>query len=61
LRAHPEASVEIGRERHPVVAHRVTGPERDRLWQKMIDAYADYNAYQAKTTRQLPVVKLERR
>ncbi len=61
LKANPQATVEIGREPHPVTARRVSGEEQARLWRRMVDVYPGYETYQTKTTRRLPVVKLERR
>ena len=41
--------------------HRVAeGEERERLWQAMAEVWPDYDAYQAKTDRQIPVVVLQR-
>ena len=38
---------------------RRAGEERDRLWRMMADAYPDYENYQRRTDRQIPVVVLE--
>jgi deazaflavin-dependent oxidoreductase (nitroreductase family) len=61
LRAKPESTIEIGRDSYPVTARSTTGEERERLWQKMIGVYPGYDGYTKKTTRLLPVVKLDRR
>ncbi len=61
LRKHPDATIEIGRDTHPVTARATEGDDRERLWQKMVGVYAGYDAYTKKTTRRIPVVKLERR
>jgi F420H(2)-dependent quinone reductase len=61
LRAAPEASVQIGRDVHPVTAAEVTGAERDRLWRVMADQYSGYDQYAKKTTRTIPVVRLHPR
>lgn len=43
------------------VRHRVAeGDERDRLWKLMNDVWPDYETYQTKTDRQIPVLVLER-
>ncbi|WP_329787937.1 nitroreductase family deazaflavin-dependent oxidoreductase [Lentzea sp. DG1S-22] len=40
---------------------RTAGPvERDRLWKLMTEVWPDYDEYQAKTDREIPVVVLER-
>ncbi|OLB81308.1 MAG: hypothetical protein AUI14_03670 [Actinobacteria bacterium 13_2_20CM_2_71_6] len=61
LRATPEATVQIGRDTHPVAARQVTGPDRERLWRRMADMYKGYDGYATKTTREIPVVILEKR
>ena len=61
LRKHPEATVEIGRDSYPVTARETEGDERERLWQKMVGAYSGYEGYRKKTSRRIPVVKLDRR
>jgi len=61
LRAHPDANIQIGRDTYPVRARTATGEERERLWPKMTAVYAGYDDYVKKTTRQIPVVKLDRR
>ncbi|HWE88172.1 MAG TPA: nitroreductase family deazaflavin-dependent oxidoreductase [Pseudonocardiaceae bacterium] len=56
----PKATVQVGKESFTVTASEATGEERDRLWTLMTGLYADYDAYQKKTDRQIPVVILER-
>ncbi len=49
------------RERRAVRAV-VAGPEeRARLWPKMVEAYADFDAYQSWTDREIPVIILKPR
>ncbi|UCE85024.1 MAG: nitroreductase family deazaflavin-dependent oxidoreductase, partial [Deltaproteobacteria bacterium] len=61
LEAAPDASVQIGRERHRVRARAAEGPEREQLWRAVTQKTPDYDAYQARTERRIPVVVLERR
>jgi deazaflavin-dependent oxidoreductase (nitroreductase family) len=61
LRAHPETTVQVGRERRPVRARVATPPERDRLWAKALEVYPTYAAYQQRTEREIPLVVLDRR
>ena len=42
---------------HPRIAN---DEEKPRMWQKMVEAWPDYDAYQEKTDRKIPVVVLER-
>jgi F420H(2)-dependent quinone reductase len=58
LRAHPEAEVQVGRERRRVRARFATGSERARLWRR-VNEKGPYDSYQAKTVRQIPIVVLE--
>jgi deazaflavin-dependent oxidoreductase (nitroreductase family) len=60
LRAHPEATVEVGSERFPVRATFPEGQERQRLFDQMAAKMPNFAEYQRNTTRQIPVVVLER-
>ncbi len=60
LRARPEASVQVGRERHAVRARRATPEEEAALWPKLIAAYGPYARYRERTRREIPIVILER-
>ncbi len=60
LLAHPEVTVELGQETFKAQAIIATGEERDRLWAKAIGTEPAFAEYQTKTTRQIPVVKLQR-
>jgi deazaflavin-dependent oxidoreductase (nitroreductase family) len=61
LRANPETTVQIGRERRAVHAREATGEERDRLFARAAELYPGYETYQARTERKIPVVVLEPR
>jgi deazaflavin-dependent oxidoreductase (nitroreductase family) len=61
LRAHPDATVQIGRERRAVRARVATAEERARLWPKAVEAYGGYRGYQQRTEREIPLVILEPR
>lgn len=61
LEANPEATVLVGRTRHAVRAREAVGDERETLWRLVVAKVADYEEYQARTTRRIPVVVLERR
>ena len=61
LRAHPETEVELPREgRRRVRARVAEGAERERLWKLMNEVWPDYERYQTKTDRQIPVIVLTR-
>ena len=59
LKANPETSVNWRGENRRVRARDATDSERDRLWAKMVEVYAPYDAYQRRTERRIPVVVLE--
>ena len=61
LVAHPEVTVEAGKETYKAKAVVVSGKDRERLWAKAVATEPTFGEYQTKTTRQLPVVILERR
>ena len=61
LEADPNASVLVGRTRYAVRAREAEGGEREDLWRRVVAKVADYEEYQARTSRRIPVVVLERR
>jgi deazaflavin-dependent oxidoreductase (nitroreductase family) len=60
LVAHPDVTVEIGTETVPVRARVAEGDERERLWARQKELMPGFGDYEAKTTRQIPVVVLDR-
>jgi deazaflavin-dependent oxidoreductase (nitroreductase family) len=60
LQANPEASIELEGETIPVRATVATPEEKATLWPKVLAAYRGYANYQRKTSRDIPVVILER-
>ena len=59
LKANPETTAWWKGETRRVRARDATGAERDRLWKMMAAAYPEYESYQRRTDRQIPVVVLE--
>ncbi len=59
LEADPEATVQIDTKLLKVKARTTEGEERAALWQQMVDQYDNYESYQKKTERKIPVVVLE--
>jgi deazaflavin-dependent oxidoreductase (nitroreductase family) len=59
LVAEPEVEIQVGPEVMRARAATAEGPERERLWRQMTDIWPDYDAYQARTERQIPIVTLE--
>ncbi|MER5181608.1 nitroreductase family deazaflavin-dependent oxidoreductase [Streptomyces sp. NPDC002896] len=59
--AGPEVVLQVAADRFPAVAHTAEGPERERLWQVMTKVWPNYDVYQERTERLIPVVVLERK
>lgn len=59
--ANPHVTVQIGSEVSRRRARTATTEEREQLWSRLVELYADFETYQAWTehTRQIPVVILE--
>ena len=60
LVAEPHVSVQVGDERFEALARTATARQKPRLWQLMASIWPEYERYQTRTTRQIPVVILER-
>jgi deazaflavin-dependent oxidoreductase (nitroreductase family) len=60
LVAHPTVTVEKGVETYLARAIPAAGPERDHLWKMIKDRYPFFTDHEAKTTRTIPVVVIER-
>jgi deazaflavin-dependent oxidoreductase (nitroreductase family) len=61
LEANPDVEVEIGKERREMRARRVSDEEKADLWPDLTRIYRDYDDYQARTDRNIPVVVLSPR
>jgi deazaflavin-dependent oxidoreductase (nitroreductase family) len=59
LVAHPEVHVQVKGEKFTARARTASGEERGRLWEVMTGIWPDYNDYQTKTSREIPVVVLD--
>ncbi len=60
LLAHPVVTVELGTERFQARASVAEGQERERLYAQHAALMPGFAEYQQKTTRQIPVIVLER-
>ena len=56
--AHPEVQVQIGAITRTMRARRASDAEKAALWPKLVTMYRDYDDYQARTTRNIPVMIL---
>lgn len=60
IAANPVVTLEVGSETYKAKAVIAPEPERTRLFAKMVSIAPGFGQYQAKTTRIIPVVTLER-
>ena len=60
LKAQPAAEVQVDRTHHRVVARQARGAELDALWKQLEASYRYYADYRRRTSREIPVVVLER-
>jgi deazaflavin-dependent oxidoreductase (nitroreductase family) len=61
LEAEPEIQVQVWGDRFKAWARTATPEEKPALWRKMAAVWPDYDEYQKKTDREIPIVVLERR
>jgi deazaflavin-dependent oxidoreductase (nitroreductase family) len=60
LVAEPNVEVQVGAERFKALAQPAEGEERQRLWALMTSIWPNFDVYQTRTDRRIPVVILER-
>jgi deazaflavin-dependent oxidoreductase (nitroreductase family) len=60
LEAEPDVEVQVRGERFQAHARTADPAEKPELWQTMLGAWPAYADYQEKTSREIPVVILER-
>ena len=60
LAANPRTEVEVGAETVAVSAREAQGEERKRIWERQKQDYPMFAEYEAKTSRVIPVIVLER-
>jgi len=60
LTANPDVRVQVKDEEFAGRARVAEGDERAKLWPLMAEVWPDYDSYQTKTDRQIPVVVIER-
>jgi proline iminopeptidase len=56
----PEVELQVKGDVFRARARTAAGEERDRIWQKAVAVWPDYDEYAKRTTREIPVVVLER-
>ena len=60
LVAEPDVEVQVRGERFQARARTAEGDERERLWALMTSIWPNFDVYQTRTERRIPVVVLER-
>lgn len=58
LQAHPQAKIQVRGDEFAVVARTATADEKPRLWAIVTEVWPNYDAYQARTNRDIPLVVL---
>ena len=56
----PSVTVEVGSKIYDATAVVTEGAERQQLWTRIVESYPFFAEHQAKITRQIPVIALER-
>ena len=56
LEANPRVEIEVGSRKTAATARRATAAEKTALWPRLVAMYPSYADYQARTTREIPVV-----
>ena len=59
LVVNPDVEVQIKGEKFKARARTATPDEKPALWQRMVEVWPDYDNYQTRTDREIPVVILE--
>jgi deazaflavin-dependent oxidoreductase (nitroreductase family) len=60
LKANPTVTIELGKDKFQAKANITKDPERQRLFDAQAKVMPTFNDYQKATTRQIPVIALER-
>jgi deazaflavin-dependent oxidoreductase (nitroreductase family) len=58
LQDQPNAEIQVKGEHIAVVARTATAAEKPRLWQRVTEVWPNYDVYQTRTDRDIPIVVL---
>jgi deazaflavin-dependent oxidoreductase (nitroreductase family) len=58
--ANPEVHVRVGAERFTARAETLTAQQKAQVWPLLLQVWPDYEQYQKRTEREIPVVRLRR-
>lgn len=56
VEANPKVELQVGSQRFAAVARRSSAEEKARLWPRLVAIYPQYENYQKRTTREIPLV-----
>ena len=59
--ANPNVEVQVKADKFPAIARTAESPEREQLWLEALKTWPNYDVYQSRTTRLIPVVVIEPR
>jgi deazaflavin-dependent oxidoreductase (nitroreductase family) len=60
LQNNPTVQVQVKADRFAARARTIQGPSRQQVWDQMVKLYGPYADYQKKTSREIPLVALDR-
>jgi deazaflavin-dependent oxidoreductase (nitroreductase family) len=60
LQENPEVEVQVGPDRFKATARTAGSEERPEMWKTMTAEWPDYDGYQKKTDREIPIVVISR-
>lgn len=58
LQTNPQAKIQVKAEALAVTAHTASAADKPRLWKIVTDVWPNYDVYQSRTDRDIPVVVL---
>ena len=58
LREMPETTVQVGGETQRVAVRQMSSEEKARVWPRLVEIYPPYADYQARSSRDIPVIGL---
>jgi deazaflavin-dependent oxidoreductase (nitroreductase family) len=61
LKEHPEAEIVIRGERRRVSSREITIEEKKLIWRRLVKLYPQFEIYQQRTSREIPLMRLLRR
>lgn len=59
LSADPRVRIQVGADTFDAQARTATAEEKERLWPVMTKIWPDYDTYQTRTSREIPIVIIE--